>query len=176
MRQDLCRVVAAIIGLCAATFSTLSTAKACLPSDLESKLSQIRSNFGPIKVVSTHRPGATIAGSGKPSYHRWCRAVDFNPPPGKYGAVVAWLHANHSGGVGTYSSGHIHIDNGPTVRFSHGWSGGSKTASRGRQTYTSASSSGSERKSSGGKRRSAGRSGGTSSTDSSWMSRIANSQ
>lgn len=93
----------------------------CLPGALKAKLSQIRQKFGPVSIVSTHRPGARIAGSGKRSYHASCRAVDFHPPKGKYRQVVAWLKANHSGGVGTYSCGmnHVHIDNGPRVRFHH---------------------------------------------------------
>lgn len=154
------RVLAAIAGVCV-PMMTLTAAQACLPSDLQSKLSQIRSNFGPIQVISTHRPGATIAGTGKPSYHRWCRAVDFRPPPGKYGAVVAWLNANHSGGIGTYSTGHIHIDNGPYVRFSRGWSGGSVTLS----------SSGGRGRGSRGAKSTAGR-----SQESGWESRVAHSQ
>lgn len=99
-----------------------STAQAsCLPSSLKAKLNEIRAKFGPVRIVSTHRPGARIAGSGKRSYHASCRAVDFHPPKGKYSQVVAWLKANHSGGVGTYSCGmhHIHMDNGPRVRFHH---------------------------------------------------------
>ena len=94
-------------------------AAGCIPSDLQHTLNKIEKTFGSIQVVSTDRPGARIAGSGRMSYHASCRAVDFNPPAGKYGAVVAWLHANHSGGVGTYGCGmhHIHIDNGPSVHF-----------------------------------------------------------
>lgn len=93
----------------------------CLPASIKAKLGEIRQKFGPVSIVSAHRPGARIAGSGKRSYHASCRAVDFNPPKGKYAQVVAWLKANHSGGVGTYSCGmhHIHIDNGPRVRFHH---------------------------------------------------------
>ena len=93
----------------------------CLPASLKSKLAEIRQKFGPVSIVSTHRPGARIAGSGKSSYHASCRAVDFHPPKGKYSAVVAWLKANHAGGVGTYSCGmhHVHIDNGPRIRFHH---------------------------------------------------------
>ncbi len=93
----------------------------CLPASIKNKLAQIRKKFGPVRIVSTHRPGARIAGSGKRSYHASCRAVDFHPPKGKYGAVARWLKANHKGGVGTYSCGmhHIHIDNGPRVRFHH---------------------------------------------------------
>jgi Peptidase M15 len=101
--------------------SAQAAGSSCLPASLKSKLAEIRSKFGPIRIVSTHRPGARIAGSGKRSYHASCRAVDFNAPSGQYGKVVAWLKQNHSGGVGTYSCGmhHIHIDNGPRVRFHH---------------------------------------------------------
>jgi hypothetical protein len=93
----------------------------CLPASVKARLNQIRKKFGPVKVISTHRPGARIAGSGKRSYHASCRAVDFHPPKGKYRQVLAWLKANHKGGVGSYSCGmhHIHIDNGPKVRYHH---------------------------------------------------------
>ena len=99
--------------------SPSSAEAACMPASLRSTLAQIKAKFGPVSIVSTHRPGARIAGSGRPSYHASCRAVDFHPPKGKYGQVVAWLKSNHSGGLGTYSCGmhHIHIDNGPNVRF-----------------------------------------------------------
>ncbi len=92
---------------------------ACMPSALAATLNVIRSKFGPVQVISAHRPGARIAGSGKASYHASCRAVDFNPPAGRYSEVVSWLKANHNGGVGTYSCGmnHIHIDTGPRYRF-----------------------------------------------------------
>lgn len=113
---------------CALAFVALLTAvalpsaraeAACMPSALAAKLNQIRAKFGPVQVISAHRPGARIAGSGRRSYHASCRAVDFNPPRGKYGQVLAWLKSNHSGGVGSYSCGmhHIHIDTGPRIRF-----------------------------------------------------------
>ena len=96
-----------------------TTSESCLPGSLKSRLAQVRKNFGSIQVVSTHRPGATINGSGKRSYHATCRAVDFVPPSGKYSKVTRWLYANHEGGVGTYTCmNHIHIDNGPNVRWS----------------------------------------------------------
>lgn len=91
----------------------------CLPPSLQNRLSQIRSRFGQVKVISTFRKGARIRGSGKRSYHASCRAVDFIPPPGRYRAVTNWLYANHDGGVGTYTCmNHIHIDNGPNYRWS----------------------------------------------------------
>lgn len=91
----------------------------CIPAELRRTLNEVSRRFGHVEVISDHRPGATISGSGRPSYHASCRAVDFNPPAGKYQQVANWLKANHSGGVGTYSCGmhHIHIDNGPNVRF-----------------------------------------------------------
>lgn len=96
-----------------------TTGEGCLPGVLKSRLAQVRKRFGSINVVSTHRPGARINGSGKPSYHGSCRAVDFVPPSGKYKAVTVWLYANHEGGVGTYTCmNHIHLDNGPNVRWS----------------------------------------------------------
>lgn len=95
-----------------------AASESCLPGVLRSKLSEIRAKFGPIKVISTHRPGAVIRGSKKRSYHASCRAVDFVPPSGKYSTVIRWLYANHEGGVGSYTCmNHIHIDNGPYVRF-----------------------------------------------------------
>jgi hypothetical protein len=96
-----------------------STSESCLPGVLKTRLAEVRKRFGPIKVVSTHRPGARINGSGKPSYHGSCRAVDFVPPSGKYRAVTKFLYAVHDGGIGTYTCmNHIHIDNGPNYRWS----------------------------------------------------------
>ena len=114
-------VLLAMTGLSAAGTSANAASTGCLPGSVKAKLAQIRSKFGPVRIVSTHRPGARIAGSGKRSYHASCRAVDFHPPRGKHRQVASWLKRNHSGGVGTYSCGmhHIHIDNGPRVRFHH---------------------------------------------------------
>ncbi len=97
----------------------------CLPSALKKTLSQIRSKFGSADVISTYRAGARMP-NGRSSFHASCRAVDFNPPRGKYSQVANWLKSNHDGGVGTYSCGmhHIHIDNGPRVRFHHCQSAG----------------------------------------------------
>lgn len=94
--------------------ATPSSAQGCLPSSLQRTLSQIRAKFGPVKIVSTFRRGAMMAGSGRRSLHASCRAVDFHAPPGKRAAVIAWLRANHSGGLGIYGCkmSHIHIDNG----------------------------------------------------------------
>ena len=117
------RATVGALTVCAVMAGVSTTANAqstgCLPGDVKSALWQIQKKFGSIQVVSTHRPGARIAGSGRQSYHASCRAVDFKAPSGKHGAVVSWLKSNFSGGVGTYSCSmhHIHIDNGPQVRW-----------------------------------------------------------
>jgi uncharacterized protein YcbK (DUF882 family) len=82
--------------------------------DLKQRLADVQRRFGPVRIISTHRPGAVIAESGRRSKHADCRAVDFAAPAGKHAQITNWLKANHNGGVGTYSCAmnHIHIDNG----------------------------------------------------------------
>lgn len=91
----------------------------CMPESIRAVLDTVKSLFGSIVIISAHRPGAKIAGTNKASYHSSCRAVDFIPPKNKYNEVAAFLKANWSGGVGTYSCNmrHIHIDTGSRVRF-----------------------------------------------------------
>lgn len=103
----------------------------CLPASIQAKFSEINQKFGPVRIVSAHRRGARVRGTGRPSYHASCRAADFHPPRGKYKEVLAYLRQTHGGGLGTYSCGmnHIHIDNGPRVRF-HKCEGGGHYAAR----------------------------------------------
>jgi uncharacterized protein YcbK (DUF882 family) len=89
-----------------------TTGTNCLPASLKARLAEVQRKFGPLKVVSTHRAGAKIRGTGRTSLHASCRAVDFIPPKGKYAAVVSYLKRANSGHTLTYSSGHIHIDTG----------------------------------------------------------------
>ena len=87
------------------------TSRACLTSEARALLGRIEARFGSVEIVSTCRPGAVIAGSGKPSKHRYGQAIDFNAG-GRKGAIVSWLIANHhSGGTMTYAGmSHIHVD------------------------------------------------------------------
>jgi hypothetical protein len=91
----------------------------CLPGNLKAALANVSARFGQVTVISTHRPGARIRG-GRPSLHASCRAVDFRPARGTYGKVAAYLRSTWNGGLGTYSSGHIHIDAGPRYRWHSG--------------------------------------------------------
>ena len=103
-----------IILFAGASPSAAQSSTRCLPGSIQSTLNKIRQKFGPVRIVSTFRRGAIIAGSGRRSLHASCRAVDFHAPAGKRSAVIAWLRSNHRGGLGIYSCGmsHLHIDNG----------------------------------------------------------------
>ena len=83
-----------------------------MPASVANKLRVVESKFGKIRITSSCRPGATVRKTGRPSMHRYCRAVDFNPPRGKYRQVARYLKTTWGGGVGTYSGrfNHIHID------------------------------------------------------------------
>ena len=105
-------------GVRAAPAPRHSATTACLPPQLKAALVGVQARFGSVTVISTHRKGARIRG-GQPSLHASCRAVDFRPAPGTYGRVAAYLRSTWNGGVGTYKSGHIHIDVGEKYRWSH---------------------------------------------------------
>ena len=92
--------------------------RSCLQASAQALLSRIEAQFGPMQVISTCRPGARVAGSGRPSKHAFGLAVDFRVPGGRKAEVVRWLAANHhGGGVMTYRhSSHIHVDIGYPYR------------------------------------------------------------
>lgn len=97
----------------------------CMPAALLEALARVRAACGQAEVISGHRPGARIAGSGRRSYHASCRAVDFNAPR----ACALEALAGWSGGLGVYSGSmrHIHLDTGPRVRFARGGGGAGGT-------------------------------------------------
>lgn len=88
--------------------------RSCLTAPARSLLSRIESRFGSVQVISTCRPGARIAGTGRISRHASGNAVDFDAG-GRKAQIVSWLIANHkSGGTMTYPAmSHIHVDIGP---------------------------------------------------------------
>lgn len=83
-----------------------------MPKSVAVKLMAVENMFGRITIISSCRPGATVKKSGRPSMHRYCRAIDFHPPKGTYSKVASYLKSTWKGGVGTYSGrfNHIHID------------------------------------------------------------------
>jgi hypothetical protein len=88
--------------------------RACLTPAARALLERIESRFGPVALISTCRPGATIAGTARPSRHASGNAVDFAAGSRKE-RIVEWLIANHrDGGTMTYPDmEHIHVDIGP---------------------------------------------------------------
>jgi Peptidase M15 len=105
----------------------------CLKPEIRALLEKVEDVFGPVEVISTCRPGATIAGSGRPSRHASGNAVDFEAGSRK-AAIIKWLVANnHVGGTMTYSDmSHIHIDFGPhfVALAAPSSGGGTRVASR----------------------------------------------
>jgi hypothetical protein len=85
--------------------------RTCLKPAARELLGRIEAEFGALQIISTCRPGARIAGSGRVSKHASGEAIDFNAGSRK-GDVVRWLIANHkTGGTMTYSDmSHIHVD------------------------------------------------------------------
>ena len=88
-----------------------SASRSCLKPAARALLDRIEVQFGKMQIISTCRPGARIAGTGRRSKHATGEAIDFNAGSRK-GAVVRWLIANHkSGGTMTYRGmSHIHVD------------------------------------------------------------------
>lgn len=102
-------------------YKRASTSRTCLTADTAAVLARLEATFGKVQIVSTCRPGATIRGTGRPSEHRFGRAVDFNPPKGKKREVVQWLHKNNRGLVMTYARmSHVHFDTGKYHRVARG--------------------------------------------------------
>jgi hypothetical protein len=85
--------------------------RACLKPAARALLERIEAEFGPMQIISTCRPGARIAGTGRISKHATGEAIDFSAGRRK-AEVVRWLIANHkSGGIMTYADmSHIHVD------------------------------------------------------------------
>jgi hypothetical protein len=94
------------------SFARGGVSRSCLSPSAHALLERIEAQFGNVGIISTCRPGAVIAGSGRPSRHASGNAIDFNAPQGRKGEVVNWLIANHrGGGVMTYANmNHIHVD------------------------------------------------------------------
>jgi len=88
--------------------------RGCLTRPARDLLARIEEAHGAVQVVSTCRPGATIAGTGRPSRHASGNAIDFDAGVRK-GDIIRWLIANHhGGGIMTYPGmDHIHVDVGP---------------------------------------------------------------
>lgn len=87
------------------------TSRACLTPEARALLNRIEARFGQVQIVSTCRPGARIATTGRRSKHASGQAIDFRVPGRKREAVSWLINNNHAGGTMTYSDmDHIHVD------------------------------------------------------------------
>ena len=88
--------------------------RSCLKPAARALLDSIEQKFGPVRVMSTCRAGAMIAGTSRLSRHASGNAIDFDAGARKP-VILEWLIANHrAGGVMTYAGmDHIHVDIGP---------------------------------------------------------------
>jgi len=99
----------------------MTTSRNCLTPAAKALLARLEAQFGAVKVVSTCRRGATIAGTRQPSMHRYGKAFDFVAPAGRKAAVVRWLRDNSPGVTMTYyRMSHIHTDVGPYHKVIYG--------------------------------------------------------
>lgn len=103
-----------------------------LPASVEGALARVESQCSGFKRLSECRPHSTIAGTGRPSLHRYCLAVDFRVDSYgcAYGALADWQHGLSMDGP---SQRHIHLSDGTSIgrsegRFYHG--GGRRHAHR----------------------------------------------
>ena len=113
-----------------------TASRTCLRPEARALLERIEAQFWTLRLVSTCRPGARIAGSGKISKHATGQAIDFAAPAGRKAEIVRWLIANHgSGGTMTYRHmGHIHVDVGYHFVSLGSGGGGRATRTARRQT------------------------------------------
>lgn len=93
------------------TMDSPEAPRSCLTGAARALLARIEGQFGTVRLVSTCRPGARIAGTGRISRHADGNAFDFDAGARKV-AVIEWLITNHrNGGVMTYAGmDHIHVD------------------------------------------------------------------
>lgn len=91
-------------------YAKASASRSCLTSDTRAVLARLESRIGGVQVISTCRPGATIAGTGRPSFHRYGKAVDFNTR-NKAGAI-AFLRTQGVFVMTYCGMGHVHFNTG----------------------------------------------------------------
>jgi hypothetical protein len=107
-----------------------------VPSIIQSFLAAVQSQCGSVKVISGHRPGARVAGSGIVSCHATGQAADYtiSSPACALRVAAGYQHLGHSNDYGRVA--HFHVSSCAReagMRFAHG--GGSRYA-RARSTRT----------------------------------------
>lgn len=91
-------------------YRAASASRSCLTSDTRAVLARLEGRVGAVQIVSTCRPGATIAGTGRPSFHRYGKAVDFNTR--NKAAAIAFLRTQGVFVMTYCGMGHVHFNTG----------------------------------------------------------------
>lgn len=93
-------------------YAAASASRSCLKSETAAVLQRLEARIGKVQVISTCRPGATIAGTGRPSYHRYGMAVDFNTP--RKAEAISFLRSQGVFVMTYCGLTHVHFNNGQT--------------------------------------------------------------
>ena len=91
-------------------YAKASTSRSCLTGDTRAVLARLESRVGKVKIVSTCRPGARIAGTNRQSKHAIGRAVDFNT--GKKAAAISFLRSQGVFVMTYCGMSHVHFNTG----------------------------------------------------------------
>jgi len=85
-----------------------SASRSCLTAPTQAMLASLERAIGPVRVISTCRPGAVIAGTRRPSFHRLGMAVDFSTM--RRAAAIAYLRSRGAFVMTYCNMGHIHFN------------------------------------------------------------------
>jgi len=91
-------------------YAKASASRSCLTADTRAVLSRLEARVGKVQIVSTCRPGATIAGTGRQSAHAIGRAVDFNTR--NKGAAISFLRSQGVFVMTYCGMSHVHFNTG----------------------------------------------------------------
>jgi hypothetical protein len=91
-------------------YAKASSSRSCLTADTRAVLARLEARVGAVSIVSTCRPGATIAGTGRPSFHRYGKAVDFNTR--KKAAAISFLRTQGVFVMTYCGMSHVHFNTG----------------------------------------------------------------
>jgi hypothetical protein len=91
-------------------YAKASTSRSCLTGDTRAVLARLERAVGRVSIVSTCRPGARIAGSGRQSKHAIGRAVDFNTR--NKGKAIAFLRSQGVFVMTYCGMSHVHFNTG----------------------------------------------------------------
>ncbi|WP_120265364.1 hypothetical protein [Pseudorhodoplanes sinuspersici] len=91
-------------------YAKASTGRACLTGQTRAILDRLEARIGAVSIISTCRPGAVIAGTRRPSFHRYGMAVDFKTR--RKAEAIAFLRSQGVFVMTYCRMGHVHFNTG----------------------------------------------------------------